>query len=203
MITAATSDLFVPQAANWDVLGGVSFQKGCYPGQEIVARTQYLGRLKERLFAFRTEAEDVAPAAQLLFAGLRQRARRAAPSSMPRRTRPGEAAPCWRSSSRRRSRPMTSGSAHPMARCWSASRFPIRFPKRPRPARRGGVGGEARRCALPSSRSMCIPGTRSSSQRTATNSMRGRRRARIGGTTVQGRRCSPGATSSRVARGSA
>jgi folate-binding protein YgfZ len=64
-ITAATSDLFVPQAANWDVLGGISFQKGCYPGQEIVARMQYLGRLKERLFAFRTEAENVAPAAPL------------------------------------------------------------------------------------------------------------------------------------------
>ena len=49
VITAPTSDQFVPQAANWDVLGGISFQKGCYAGQEIVARTQYLGRLKERL----------------------------------------------------------------------------------------------------------------------------------------------------------
>jgi folate-binding protein YgfZ len=65
MITAATSELFVPQAANWDLLGGVSFRKGCYPGQEIVARMQYLGRLKERLFAFRTDAEGVAPAARL------------------------------------------------------------------------------------------------------------------------------------------
>jgi hypothetical protein len=49
VITPPTADLFVPQAANWDALGGVSFQKGCYAGQEIVARTQYLGRLKERL----------------------------------------------------------------------------------------------------------------------------------------------------------
>jgi tRNA-modifying protein YgfZ len=65
-ITAATSDRFVPQAANWDLLGGVSFRKGCYPGQEIVARMQYLGRLKERLFAFHTaETGDVAPAARL------------------------------------------------------------------------------------------------------------------------------------------
>lgn len=64
-IRAATSDLFVPQAANWDLLGGVSFQKGCYPGQEIVARMQYLGRLKERLFAFRCGAFDVAPATRL------------------------------------------------------------------------------------------------------------------------------------------
>jgi folate-binding protein YgfZ len=64
-IGAATSDQFVPQMANWDVLGGVSFRKGCYPGQEIVARMQYLGRLKERLFAFRTDAFDVAPGSRL------------------------------------------------------------------------------------------------------------------------------------------
>lgn len=64
-IGAATSDLFVPQTANWEVLGGVDFQKGCYPGQEIVARTQYLGRLKERLFAFRAAVPDVAPASKL------------------------------------------------------------------------------------------------------------------------------------------
>lgn len=49
VITPPTADLFVPQAANWDALGGINFQKGCYAGQEIVARTQYLGRLKERL----------------------------------------------------------------------------------------------------------------------------------------------------------
>jgi folate-binding protein YgfZ len=60
-ITAATSDLFVPQMVNWDLVGGVSFRKGCYPGQEIVARMQYLGRLKERLFAFHTPALDAAP----------------------------------------------------------------------------------------------------------------------------------------------
>ena len=54
-ITAATSDQFVAQMINWDAIGGVSFSKGCYPGQEIVARTRYLGRLKERLFAFHVE----------------------------------------------------------------------------------------------------------------------------------------------------
>ena len=64
-VTAATSDMFVPQALNWDLLGGVSFQKGCYTGQEIVARMQYLGRLKERLYAFRTQADDVQPAGRL------------------------------------------------------------------------------------------------------------------------------------------
>jgi folate-binding protein YgfZ len=50
VITAATQDEFVPQMVNLELLDGVSFQKGCYPGQEIVARTQYLGRLKRRLF---------------------------------------------------------------------------------------------------------------------------------------------------------
>lgn len=50
MITAATQEEFVPQMINWEVLGGVSFQKGCYPGQEIVARTQYLGKLKRRMY---------------------------------------------------------------------------------------------------------------------------------------------------------
>jgi folate-binding protein YgfZ len=65
MITAATTELFVPQAANWDLVGGVSFKKGCYPGQEIVARMQYLGRLKERLYAFRAETDEVAAAARV------------------------------------------------------------------------------------------------------------------------------------------
>jgi folate-binding protein YgfZ len=54
LVTAATSEQFLPQALNWEILGGVSFRKGCYPGQEIVARTQHLGRLKERLYAFRS-----------------------------------------------------------------------------------------------------------------------------------------------------
>lgn len=49
VILPPTQDQFIPQALNLDALGGVSFRKGCYAGQEIVARTQYLGRLKERL----------------------------------------------------------------------------------------------------------------------------------------------------------
>jgi tRNA-modifying protein YgfZ len=49
VITPPTSDQFLPQALNLDALEGISFRKGCYAGQEIVARTQYLGRLKERL----------------------------------------------------------------------------------------------------------------------------------------------------------
>ena len=49
MIVAATQEQFVPQMVNYEALGGVSFQKGCYPGQEIVARSQYLGKLKRRM----------------------------------------------------------------------------------------------------------------------------------------------------------
>jgi folate-binding protein YgfZ len=45
-----TSEEFVLQMANLDLLEGVSFKKGCYPGQEIIARMHYLGKLKRRLF---------------------------------------------------------------------------------------------------------------------------------------------------------
>jgi folate-binding protein YgfZ len=47
-ITRATQEQFVPQMVNFELLGGVNFKKGCYPGQEIVARSQYLGKLKRR-----------------------------------------------------------------------------------------------------------------------------------------------------------
>jgi tRNA-modifying protein YgfZ len=49
LITAATQDKFVPQMVNFEALGAVSFQKGCYPGQEIVARAQYRGEVKRRM----------------------------------------------------------------------------------------------------------------------------------------------------------
>jgi tRNA-modifying protein YgfZ len=45
-----TSEAFVPQMANLELVGGVNFKKGCYPGQEIVARMQYLGKLKQRMY---------------------------------------------------------------------------------------------------------------------------------------------------------
>lgn len=47
-ITAATQDRFVPQMINFEAIGGVNFRKGCYPGQEIVARSQYRGTVKRR-----------------------------------------------------------------------------------------------------------------------------------------------------------
>ena len=49
-IVDATKEAFIPQMVNFDKIGGVSFHKGCYPGQEIVARTQYLGKVKRHLY---------------------------------------------------------------------------------------------------------------------------------------------------------
>jgi hypothetical protein len=49
LITQATQDQFVPQMVNFEVIGGVDFRKGCYPGQEIVARAQYRGQVKRRM----------------------------------------------------------------------------------------------------------------------------------------------------------
>jgi folate-binding protein YgfZ len=48
-VLAATQEAFIPQMVNFDLIGGVSFRKGCYPGQEIVARTHYRGGLKRRM----------------------------------------------------------------------------------------------------------------------------------------------------------
>ncbi len=48
-ITEATVERFVPQMVNFDLIDGVSFRKGCYPGQEIVARSQYRGTIKRRM----------------------------------------------------------------------------------------------------------------------------------------------------------
>ncbi len=47
-VVAATSEQFVPQMVNLELVGGVNFQKGCYPGQEVVARSQYRGTIKRR-----------------------------------------------------------------------------------------------------------------------------------------------------------
>lgn len=55
LVVAATKEEFVPQMADFEKIGGVSFHKGCYPGQEIVARTQYLGKVKRHLFRLRSE----------------------------------------------------------------------------------------------------------------------------------------------------
>ena len=57
-ITQATQEQFVPQMINFELIGGVSFKKGCYPGQEIVARSQYLGKLKRRMLRASIATKD-------------------------------------------------------------------------------------------------------------------------------------------------
>ncbi len=59
-ITKATQEQFVPQMLNFEVVGGVNFKKGCYPGQEVVARSQYLGKLKRRMMPASVAAEAAA-----------------------------------------------------------------------------------------------------------------------------------------------
>ena len=55
-VVAATADRFVPQMLNLELLGGVNFQKGCYPGQEVVARSQYRGTIKRRTYLMHSAA---------------------------------------------------------------------------------------------------------------------------------------------------
>jgi len=59
-VVAATQEAFVPQMLNMELpaVAGVSFTKGCYPGQEIVARTQYLGKIKRRMVRVHVEVSD-------------------------------------------------------------------------------------------------------------------------------------------------
>lgn len=62
LVDTANADRFLPQALNYDVLDGVSFKKGCYTGQEVVARMHFKGRMKERLYVATADTAD-APAA--------------------------------------------------------------------------------------------------------------------------------------------
>lgn len=60
-VTQTTQEQFVPQMINFDLIGGVNFRKGCYPGQEIVARSQYLGKIKRRMLLATVESADATP----------------------------------------------------------------------------------------------------------------------------------------------
>lgn len=66
-ITTEVVEQFVPQMVNFDVLGGVNFRKGCYPGQEVVARSQYRGTIKRRtaLAHIASDSAEVRAAAEL------------------------------------------------------------------------------------------------------------------------------------------
>jgi folate-binding protein YgfZ len=68
-IVAATQEAFVPQMANFELVGGVSFKKGCYPGQEIVARMQYRGGLKRRMALGHVEGDERPLPGQSVYSG--------------------------------------------------------------------------------------------------------------------------------------
>lgn len=67
VILPETQEAFLPQMINLDAIGGVSFKKGCYPGQEIVARTQYLGKLKRRMFLAHIDTTQTIKAGDALY----------------------------------------------------------------------------------------------------------------------------------------
>lgn len=67
-VVARTADQFVPQMLNYEIVGGVDFRKGCYPGQEVVARSQYRGTIKRRALRFDTDAE-ASPGDEVFAAG--------------------------------------------------------------------------------------------------------------------------------------
>jgi folate-binding protein YgfZ len=65
MISQAVFEAFVPQMLNYESIGGVNFKKGCYPGQEVVARSQFRGTLKRR--AYLAHVDEPAQAGQEVF----------------------------------------------------------------------------------------------------------------------------------------
>lgn len=69
-ITPPTQEQFVPQMVNMDLIGGLSFSKGCYPGQEIVARTHFLGKLKQRMYLAHLPSGEPRPGDKLYSADL-------------------------------------------------------------------------------------------------------------------------------------
>jgi folate-binding protein YgfZ len=66
-IYPTTQEAFIPQSLNMDLIEGINFKKGCYTGQEIVARTHYLGRVKRRMYrVFIKSQVDLNPGDQIL-----------------------------------------------------------------------------------------------------------------------------------------
>ncbi|RFA28360.1 hypothetical protein CAI21_12335 [Alkalilimnicola ehrlichii] len=59
-VFGATQESLIPQTVNLDLLDGINFKKGCYPGQEIVARMHYLGKLKRRMYRVRVASQEIA-----------------------------------------------------------------------------------------------------------------------------------------------
>ncbi len=67
-VYSATSEEFLPQMLNLETLGGLSFNKGCYPGQEVIARLKYRGEVKRRMYLALTQAKRVPASGEPLFA---------------------------------------------------------------------------------------------------------------------------------------
>ncbi|MGH8773155.1 MAG: YgfZ/GcvT domain-containing protein, partial [Burkholderiales bacterium] len=75
VILPQTQEQFVPQMVNFELIGGVSFEKGCYSGQEIVARAKYRGQIKRRMFLAHIASDtDPQPADAVYSADLQDQA---------------------------------------------------------------------------------------------------------------------------------
>ncbi|MFW2440741.1 MAG: YgfZ/GcvT domain-containing protein [Arenicellales bacterium] len=74
-VVLATQEAYVPQMINLDLIGAVNFKKGCYPGQEIVARVHYLGKIKQRMYVVKTDSKEQAqPTDKIYIAGQPEKA---------------------------------------------------------------------------------------------------------------------------------
>lgn len=69
LVQPETAALWLPQMLNLDLLGAVSFSKGCYVGQEVIARAQHLGRIKRRMLRYVGPARAALPPGHALFSG--------------------------------------------------------------------------------------------------------------------------------------
>ncbi|HEY5809615.1 MAG TPA: hypothetical protein VIT67_16690, partial [Povalibacter sp.] len=68
-VYGSTHEHFVAQMLNIDLLGGISFEKGCYTGQEVIARTHFRGSVKRRMFHFRAGCAAPPPGTRIVAAG--------------------------------------------------------------------------------------------------------------------------------------
>lgn len=69
LVTAPTQDRFVPQMTNLELIGGINFGKGCYTGQEVVARAQYRGQVKRRMYLAHVAGTEANPGDEIVGGG--------------------------------------------------------------------------------------------------------------------------------------
>ena len=72
IINKESSEIFIPQMLNLDILNAVSFSKGCYTGQEVVARVQHRGKIKQRMFKIKTESKSLVSAGSEIHHGTKK-----------------------------------------------------------------------------------------------------------------------------------